>query len=120
MAQIGHTEEHLPRTWQATQLSIIPEFKMEEVQPDLSNGAGKEVGDADLTIPSNENETIVTKISSSGGIYKYGLTLEELFNLSLDYYKKGNPKNIHLIPTVLAYMRSYINPYTPVDSRKVS
>ena len=63
--------------------------KMEEVQPDLSNGASKETSSHDLTIPSGECENIVPGKNIPGGIFKYGLTLEELFNLSLDYYKKG-------------------------------
>jgi len=62
---------------------------MEEVQPDLSNGASKETSSHDLTIPSGECENIVPGKNIPGGIFKYGLTLEELFNLSLDYYKKG-------------------------------
>ena len=68
---------------------IIRQFKMEEVQPYLSNGASKEVSYQNLTIPSEDSESVIPAIGSSGGIYKYGLTLEELFNLSLDYYKKG-------------------------------
>ena len=77
---------------------IIRQFKMEEVQPDLSNGASKEVSDQNLTIPSGDCETVIPAISSSGGIHKYGLTLEELFNLSLDYYKKGTTNTqIHVI-----------------------
>ena len=77
----------MPRTWQGWLL--FRNFKMEEVQPDLSNGMNSQVNDANLTIPTDQSEGIVPETNASGKIYKYGLTLEELFNLSLDYYKKG-------------------------------
>lgn len=41
-----------------------------------------------LTIPSEHGDNIITA-TAHGKIYKFGLTLEELFNLSLEYYKKG-------------------------------
>lgn len=70
-------------------------FKMEEVQPDLSsNEQSHEGNDPNLTIPINEEHKVIPGESASGKIYKYGLTLEELFNMSLDYYKKGIIKSM--------------------------
>ncbi|XP_065055529.1 Golgi resident protein GCP60-like [Rhopilema esculentum] len=61
---------------------------MEEVRPDLTGHNCQSV-DQNLTIPSEVNEKVIVNGWSSGKVYKYGFTLEELFNLSLDYYKKG-------------------------------
>ena len=67
-----------------------PNPKMEEVQPDTNNGVSiNGETNPDLTIPTDQFEDALPKVSSSGKTYKYGLTLEEQFTLSLDYYKKG-------------------------------
>eukprot|EP00794_Sanderia_malayensis_P020056 gene20056-22023_t len=42
-----------------------------------------------LTIPSEHEADILPVKASSGNAYMFGLTLEELFHLSLEYYKKG-------------------------------
>ena len=61
---------------------------MEEVRPSFENNEGSAT-DQNITIPSEQEDEILSLKSTTGSIYKYGLTLEELFKLSLDYYKKG-------------------------------
>ncbi len=61
---------------------------MEDTGAGLSDRETESI-DQNLTIPSEKEDEIVFAETPSDKIYKFGLTLEEVFNMSLEDYKKG-------------------------------